>query len=448
MTDLQSLLRKIDSLHEQLEKLKPMKPKDEERLWKKFRLEWNYNSNHIEGNTLTLGETYLLLIKGEVTGDHKAQEIDEMRDHDIVVASVREYANEKGRELSEADIREWNKIILVRPYWKEAITQSGQATQKLIEPGKYKSSPNSVRLPNGELFAYASPEETPMLMSELMEWYRGQSSNKEMHTLELAALLHYKFVRIHPFDDGNGRTARLLMNYVLLKMGLPPVIVKSDDKKDYLFALSKADSGDLDSFIEYIGKQLVWSLELSLKAVKGESIEETDDIYKEIDVFKKESQKKLNEATPKTVEVIKELVDKSLGRLFEVLTSDQQQIDEFYARNDLSVEFEGNHNIKRDKDDFLKMIHKIIDESPGRINYAQNRIVIRFYRANLKTGTKEYFTNKSIQILLDGLGYEISDDRDIISIKKKYPHQLTDEEIGDFSKKILKASFNEIKAQA
>src|SRR5450432_2228970 len=115
----------------------------------------------------------------------------------------------------------------------------------MIDIGDYKKYPNSVVLPNGEIFHYTSPEETPIRMGELIDWFRTAEKSGKLHPVELAAQLHYRFVCIHPFDDGNGRLSRLLMNYVLLKNGLPPAIIRSDDKKAYLFALNQADSGDL-----------------------------------------------------------------------------------------------------------------------------------------------------------------------------------------------------------
>lgn len=79
------LLSAIDDLKRELEGLLPMRAEQERRLWEKLNLEWNYNSNHIEGNTLTYGETFLLLVHGRVTGEHSAREIDEMRAHNVAV---------------------------------------------------------------------------------------------------------------------------------------------------------------------------------------------------------------------------------------------------------------------------------------------------------------------------------------------------------------------------
>lgn len=269
-----------DQLFEQLKALQPLKPEDQARLDKKFRLEFNYNSNHIEGNTLTYGETELLLIFDDTKGGHSMREYEEMKAHDVAWHMVETWAKDRERPLTEADIRSINELILVRPYWKEAITPDGQTTRRLIKVGSYKDQPNSVRLQNGELFHYASPAETPALMAELMEWYRDEEG--AVHPVTLAAMLHYKFVRIHPFDDGNGRTARLLMNYVLLREGYPPVIIKSADKDEYRRALHMADVGDYAPFIAYISDELVWSLELAVKAAKGEPIDEANDWEKRL----------------------------------------------------------------------------------------------------------------------------------------------------------------------
>ncbi|CAN5408863.1 hypothetical protein BH09BAC1_BH09BAC1_20730 [soil metagenome] len=282
-------IQTIERLKKELDALRPLKPEDEARLWKKFRLEWNYNSNHIEGNTLTYGETELLLIFGKTTGDHTIREYEEMKAHDVAISQLREYAVDEEDRFNEGFIRELNKTILKEPYYKPAETLEGRQTQKQIIPGEYKTTLNSVRLQNGEMFHYASPEETPAKMGDLVQWYRNTLASAELHPAQIAAELHYRFVLIHPFDDGNGRVARLLMNYVLMRAGYPPVIIPTKDKKAYLDALNKVDTNvDTQAFAGYIAKQLVWSLELNLKAAKGEDIEEEDDLDKEISIWKKE----------------------------------------------------------------------------------------------------------------------------------------------------------------
>ena len=286
MEYITSQMSKIESLKKQIEELLPMKVADEKRLKMKFRLEFNYNSNHLEGNTLTYGQTQLLLISDKISGDVPLSDVEEMKAHDVALSLIEELAKDAERPLTEQFIKELNKLILVRAFWKDAVTADGSTTRKKIEIGTYKTSPNSVRLRNGEIHEYASPEETPAKMDDLMIWY---NENKTiMPAPQLAAEFHYRFVCIHPFDDGNGRVARLLMNYILLKKQYPPVIIKSEDKENYLTALQKADLGYIVNIIEYIEKQLVWSLNITLKAAKGENIEESADMDKEIEILKRE----------------------------------------------------------------------------------------------------------------------------------------------------------------
>lgn len=285
-TNMDTSIEIINRLYKELQSRLPIKPGYQQNLDKKFRLEFNYNSNHIEGNTLTYGETELLLIFDKTTGNHDLREYEEMKAHDVAFEMIKEWAADKERPLTETSIKNLHEVLLVRPFWKDAITPDGQPTRRLIETGHYKKYPNSVRLQNGEMFHYTSPEETPIQMGELIRWFREEEEKKELHAVALAALLHYKFVRIHPFDDGNGRISRLLMNYVLLKNNFPPVIIKSADKKNYLFALNQADTGNYAAFIKYMAEQLTWSLEMNIKAAKGEVVDEPGDWSKKLLLLK------------------------------------------------------------------------------------------------------------------------------------------------------------------
>ena len=289
----------IDQLSATYNSLLPMSPENQRRWDKKVRLEFNYNSNHIEGNTLTYGETELLLLFGETHGSRPMRDYEEMKAHDVAFQKIKEWAADTETPLTEQDIKNLNQIILVQPFWKDAITPDGQPTRRQITVGNYKTQPNSVRLPNGELFEYTAPQEVPIQMQELMEWYRDEQT--ALHPVTLAAMFHYKFVCIHPFDDGNGRVSRLLMNYVLLAHKLPPVVIKSSDKQNYLHALHLADTGQYEAFIRYIAEQVVRSLEMAIKAAKGESIEEPDDLDKEIALLARQLQHQETYKTPQQV---------------------------------------------------------------------------------------------------------------------------------------------------
>jgi len=170
-----------------------------------------------------------------------------------------------------------------------------------VKIGEYKSRPNHVQTATGEIFYYATPEETPIMMKELVEWYNDESDKKELSPIELAALLHYRYIRIHPFEDGNGRIARLLVNYVLIRNNYPPIIIQSKDKDNYLRILHQCDvavgltasdgaSATIDSirpFVKYMNEQLEHSLTISVKAAKGESIEEEDDFAKQLTLLQR-----------------------------------------------------------------------------------------------------------------------------------------------------------------
>jgi Fic family protein len=287
---LNKMLEEIDSIKQQVEALQPTDPGLESKFWEKFRLEFNYNSNHLEGNTLTYDHTKLLLLFDKIDGDYTLRELEEMKAHDVAFKVTKDGALEEEDILTEKFIKELNKTILVRPFYKEAITLEGHPTRRLIEPGQYKIFPNSVRLENGEIFHYTSPENTPMQMGDLVDWYRKETDNKQLHAVQIAALFHYKFVVIHPFDDGNGRTSRLLMNYLLIRNGYAPAVIESVDKKNYLSALNKADTGNIEAFVEYIAKLTLKWQKLFLKAISGESIEEPGDFEKDLHVLKKKIQ--------------------------------------------------------------------------------------------------------------------------------------------------------------
>jgi Fic family protein len=350
-------LKRTDKLISEWKSLQPISTEAKKLLDKKFRLEFNYNSNHLEGNTLTYGETELLLLFDDTHGSHSMREYEEMKAHDVAWHLVEEWAQDKNHPLTEQAIKNLNEIILVRPFWKDAITSDGQSTRRQIKIGDYKQYPNSVRLANGEIFEYSSPIDTPILMRELVEWL----NTEQLHPVTLAAMLHYKFVRIHPFDDGNGRIARLLMNYVFLKNDLPPVIIKSADKQNYLRSLHLADTGDFESFIAYIGEQLQWSLDIAIKAAKGESVEEGDDWQKRLHLIKKKTRTPDQVTLKKSLESYKAALNNIIIPLVESWENNLKKAEPLFNRKLCTLKL-NEKEPKFSDSDLMKVVHRCFNE--------------------------------------------------------------------------------------
>jgi Fic family protein len=346
-------LKIIDEQRKILNSLSPIKKEYQQLIDTKFRLEFNFNSNHLEGNTLTYSETELLLIFDQTQGGHELREYEEMKAHDVALKMIKDEAADQERPLTENFIRTLNQYLLVRPFWKEAITESGESTKKQIIPGQYKTSPNSVRLTNGEIFHYASPSEVPIQMEELVNWYNQNSASED--PIILASLLHYKFVRIHPFDDGNGRVARLLMNYVLLKHNYPLVVIKSSEKKDYLTALNQADIGNTDAFIRYISERALWSIDIYIKAGRGENIDEEEDLDKELELLKKNLNNIPDEFDKRmSIENLHSILNDSIIKLFFSLHDKLDQVRDLFVEinEELMVDLQLEKNVYKRKKSF------------------------------------------------------------------------------------------------
>lgn len=233
-------MSKLSEAYEKWLSIQPLSDQDRMRLDRKFMLDFNYNSNHIEGNTLTYGQTEVLLLMGEVIGSAKMKDLEDMKAHNLCLALMKEEAV-TADHLSESFVKRLHHVMLREDYTVYRELPGGGQTSYVVHAGTYKTRPNSVITPTGERFEYASPEETPSLMYDLIEWYNQEEKAGSLTPIELAALFHYRYIRIHPFEDGNGRIARLLVNFILLRHHYPMVVVLSRKKRAYLTALGQAD---------------------------------------------------------------------------------------------------------------------------------------------------------------------------------------------------------------
>ena len=271
MTGLNTLLQTWNSKQ-------PLPEQLQNRLDRKFTLEFNYNSNHIEGNQLTYGQTEILLLFGKVVSEANMRDLEEMKSHDVALKMMLSEAKEPGKPLTEVFIRQLHQIMFREDYEEFKTMPDGRVVPYTVHVGRYKTRPNSVRTRTGEFFEYASPEETPSLMYDLVKWYNEEAEKGVLSPIELASLFHYRYIRIHAFEDGNGRLSRLLMNYILLRHKYPMIVIRHKDKDRYLDALSKSDAqidprpsfganasiGQIAPFLDYIKKAMEKEIEDNL----------------------------------------------------------------------------------------------------------------------------------------------------------------------------------------
>lgn len=234
-------MKKKEDVMNEWNALQPLSDRDREMLSRRFTIDFNYNSNHIEGNTLTYGQTEILLMFGKIVGEADVRDVHEMTASNVGLKIMKEEALLKETPLTQHFIRTLHKTLLREDYTVYRTLPGGVQTSYVIHAGQYKTRPNSVITRYGDQFEYATPEETPALMSDLVDWYNDAERSGKFTPIELAAIFHYRYIRIHPFEDGNGRIARLMVNYILTRHDYPMIVVRSRKKKEYLEALHRTD---------------------------------------------------------------------------------------------------------------------------------------------------------------------------------------------------------------
>ena len=234
-------MKSVEDVMNKWNALQPLSDRDRDMLSRRFTIDFNYNSNHIEGNTLTYGQTEILLLFGKIVGEADVRDVYEMTASNVGLKMMKEEALLKETPLTQHFIRTFHKTLLREDYTVYRTLPGGVHTSYVIHAGKYKTRPNSVITRYGDRFEYATPEETPALMSDLVDWYNDAEKSGKFTPIELAAIFHYRYIRIHPFEDGNGRIARLMVNYILTRHDYPMIVVRSRKKKEYLEALHRTD---------------------------------------------------------------------------------------------------------------------------------------------------------------------------------------------------------------
>jgi Fic family protein len=230
-----------------LDALRPFPGSALKRLQQDFAVEWTYNSNSIEGNTLSLRETRVVLQDGLTIGGKTLREHFEAINHHKAIAWLEEKVT-PGYVISGADILTLHKMVMT------AIDEEFG--------GRFRTGRVQI---TGANFIPPNPLKVPDLLDELLEWVRCNPRN--LDPVSLAAVFHHRFVWIHPFFDGNGRTGRLAMNMILMGLGYPPVIILRTDRNKYYRALNDANQGKFEKLLLLFFQGAERSLELYLSAL-------------------------------------------------------------------------------------------------------------------------------------------------------------------------------------
>ncbi len=249
------ILKRIEEKLKVLKKARPFPSYLVNKLREQFSLEMNYNSNAIEGNTLTLRETMLVLqqgitIKGKSLKDHlevknQAKAIEYL--YDVV-------GNKKDIPMSEMLIRNLHNLVV--------------SNIDGVDAGAYRNY--DVRI-SGSKHIPPGAFDVPHQMRDLVSWYK--SNKNKLDIVTLATEFKHRFVHIHPFGDGNGRVSRLIMNIILMKEGYPIVVILKNDRAKYYKALQKADKSKIEDLVFFIAQAVERSLDLYIQAIKNSTKE-------------------------------------------------------------------------------------------------------------------------------------------------------------------------------
>jgi Fic family protein len=458
------LVTQADALKAEIDKLRPLKPEVERRIMQKFRLDWNYHSNAIEGNSLTLGETRAFLLEGLTANGKPMKDHLDIKGHDDLITFLELFIQRK-ETLTEAAIREMHKILLKEPYEVDAITPDSRIVKKKVQLGAYKTEPNCARMQSGEIHQYVLPEDVPAKMAELVEWHRQQDARTDSHPVFHAAIFHHRFVSIHPFDDGNGRMARILMNLILMRSGFPPAVIKLQDRNPYIAALRQADAGETEGIMSFVAQNLVDTETLYLRGAQGKSIEDLDDIDKEIALFKQQLTH-VEVTLPLTHQLQRESIEKSVMPLLDAVEIKLSQFDDLFFSNLSAVTISSAQqfipNQRRNPNGTVglfapnttstdkrgtagKQLKGLFDQQQNLLNLVK---VIFNWRRFTKAYLDTFDLNLSLEFKFEELQLVItSSEQKTQLVSKRYPHQLTKEEIHTVASTLAKTSLEVIRQQ-
>ena len=231
----------------------------------KIRLDWNYYSNRMEGNTLTQEETMSVMVQVLDVRGKSLKDVLEMSGHDKIISDILNIVKGKQKRISEKQIKEIHKAIMYEPN-----------IEKAKQIGVWKKYANEIINYKGEKYSFVKPNEVAETIhkllnktnAELDKFYNNKKDNK--HPLEIATNFHIEFLNIHPFYDGNGRTSRILTNIILLSCGYSPIIIKEENKNNYYQLLAEIHTYGADEKLlgKFFAERIIETQQLIIETIE------------------------------------------------------------------------------------------------------------------------------------------------------------------------------------
>jgi Fic family protein len=413
--DYSEVIRRIDGLRERIIAHGPMSDEVRKKVHYKFRLDWNYFSNSMEGNTLTPDETRSVMVGNLTVGGKPLKDVLEMKGHDEVVSTILSIGKGDVR-LSEARIMEIHRAIMHE-----------DDPEKRRKIGIWKPEANYMINYKGERFDFVAPDEVPDRMHDLLNRTNAAidgivgGKKKAPHPVDVALRFHLDYVAIHPFYDGNGRTARILTNLLLISCGYPPFWVKTDEREAYGRYLGdiQAYGGNPDLFLAFAGKLILRSQQLMLDAIEGREIILSEDLEKRVSLLKSKFafEPKTSESVKRSKTLVQTLLGEDLKKLVEVVEQTVLPLASFFIES--SVEFvSGGHFLYRGSLD---------SPSIGDPLQFEVRFVYRGFKADAKLNDMK--VDFRFKLVFDEFTYSISVPYSKTQMRRYYHERLSAVEI-------------------
>ena len=427
-----SNLENAVQLKAELDALRPLTSDQEQRIWQKFRFDWNYHSNNIEGNSLTFGETKSLLLHNITAQGKPLKDHIEITGHNDAITALLDLTRGES-PLTESFFRNLHTLILRERYQVDAQTPDGLPTKKWIEVGQYKTSPNHVLTVTGEIFRFAEPIEVPGKMQQLVANVNAMSGTTDVEALIATAKAHYDLVLIHPFDDGNGRMARLLMNLILIKHGFPPAIIKTEDKANYFSALRQADGGQFDVFAEYVASCVCASLQVMLAGARGESIDEPDEQERQIRMLERLLESKAGKVTTiRSMASLTDVYDECFSPLALRIHAAAIKFSKLYVDLQEAVHVDSSSTASADWETSLQIARQKIRDTTNELTIYAQFSYLKF------SGLDTFGYTWIVKFYPRIGGYTVSVPSVGTVLSKSYDERLTDEEMSEIAESLTK----------